>query len=150
MSDQIEKTTILRATRDRVWDAISDAEEFGEWFGIEFNGPFTPGTKLEGRVTLRGYEQVRAQVIVDRVEPEMLLSLYWHPAPVDPRKDYSGEPMTCVTFLLADVPGGTRLTITESGFDQLPAGRREEAFQMNEKGWDMQLDSITQYVSRAA
>jgi uncharacterized protein YndB with AHSA1/START domain len=149
-TDRIEKSVFLRARRPRVWQALSDTAEFGEWFGIEFNGEFKPGARLEGKITNPGYEHLKAEVVIQRVDPDRLLSWQWHPHAIDPNRDYSMEPMTLVVFELTDVAGGTRLTITETGFDRLPKERRDEAYRGNEGGWTQQMDSINQYMSTAA
>jgi len=149
-TDRIEKSATFRESRSRVWQALTDTTEFGRWFGIEFNGAFAPGARLEGKITTPGYEHLRAEVVVDRVEPEWLFSFRWHPAATDPKKDYSREPTTLVAFQLSDVIGGTKLVVTESGFDRIPSDRREHAYHENEAGWAQQVLSITRYLKHAA
>ena len=145
--DRIEKKVVLRAPRARVWRAISDAEEFGAWFGADMKGAaFVPGQWTRGRITSPGYEHLTLEVLVERLEPERLLSWRWHPYAVDPGADYANEPMTLVVFELQDVPEGTLLTVVESGFDQLPPERRAEAFRMNEGGWSEQVRNIKRHV----
>lgn len=145
-TDRIEKTVVLRAPRSRVWRAITNAEEFGSWFGVKLEGGFAPGARVTGRITIPGYEHVVMDVTVERVDPERLFSYRWHPYAIEPGMDYSGEPTTLVEFRLEEVTGGTRLTVTESGFDRIPAARRAEAFRMNDQGWTGQLKNIEQYV----
>jgi len=149
-TDRIEKSLLLRAPRSRVWEALTDAGEFGEWFGVKLNGSFAPGECLRGTITHRGYANYQFQIKVVRVHPERLLSWRWHPNAIDPRRDYSTEPTTIVVFGLEDVPGGTQFTVVESGFDQLPLSRRLEAYKANENGWTMQMDSIQRHITRAA
>jgi uncharacterized protein YndB with AHSA1/START domain len=146
-SDRIEKHIELRAPRSRVWRALTDAKEFGTWFRVELEGPFAVGRTVRGRITHPGYEHVTMEVVVERIEPETLFSYRWHPYAVDPKVDYSREPSTLVEFRLADVPGGTSLTVVESGFDKLPVGRRDEAFRMNSGGWEAQLKNIEKHVA---
>lgn len=146
-TDRIEKTVVLRAPRARVWRALTDASEFGAWFGASLTGTFAPGAVVSGRITTPGYEHLTMDLLVERVEPERLLSYRWHPYAVDPEVDYRDEPMTLVEFRLEDVPEGTRLTVTESGFDQIPAARRAEAFRMNEGGWAAQVENIARHVA---
>jgi uncharacterized protein YndB with AHSA1/START domain len=146
-TDRIEKRIVLRAPRSRVWRAISDAAEFGAWFNIRFEGPFTEGVRLQGRLTEPGYEGALVALVVERIEPERLFSYRWHPFAVDPAVDYSVEPMTLVEFRLEDVAGGTALTVTESGFDRIPAHRRAEALRMNEHGWAMQVERVARHVA---
>jgi uncharacterized protein YndB with AHSA1/START domain len=146
-SDRIEKTIVLKAPRARVWRALSDAKEFGVWFRVDLDGPFVEGATVRGRITYPGYEHLTMEVVVDRIEPQRLFSYRWHPYAVEPGVDYSAEPTTLVEFRLEDVPGGTRLTVVESGFDRIPAARREEAFRMNEGGWAEQMLNVERHVA---
>lgn len=146
-TDRIEKQILLKAPRSRVWQALADAESFGEWFGVRFEGQrFVPGQTTQGRITYPGYEHLLMQVDVQRVEPERLLSFHWHPYAVDPEVDYSQEAPTLVEFTLEEVDGGTLLRVVESGFDRVPASRRDEAFRMNSGGWEEQMKNIERYV----
>ena len=149
-TDRIEKKVLLRAPRSRVWRAITNGEEFGQWFGVKLSGTFTPGAHMEGNITYKGYEHLKWQVTVERVEPERLVSWRWHPYAVEPTVDYSSEPTTLVVFELEEVSQGTMLTVVESGFDQVPLARRAKAFQMNEGGWTAQMKNIEEYVRSAA
>jgi uncharacterized protein YndB with AHSA1/START domain len=146
-TDRIEKTILLRAPRARVWRALTDAVEFGAWFGVDFQGAFAPGRPVSGRITHPGYEHITMEVTVERMDRERLFSYRWHPYAVDPKVDYSKEPTTLVEFRLEDASGGTRLTVVESGFDRIPAERREEAFRMNEGGWAAQVERIERHVA---
>jgi uncharacterized protein YndB with AHSA1/START domain len=146
-SDRIEKTILLRASRSRVWRAITAAEEFGTWFGVNLEGRFVEGTTVRGRVTNRGYEHVTIEMLVVRIEPERYFSYRWHPNPIDSGVDYSAEPTTLVEFTLEETAEGTAVTIVESGFDRLPPDRRDEAFRMNELGWTGQTRNLEGYVS---
>lgn len=146
-TDRIEKSIFLRAPRARVWRAITTPEEFNSWFGVNLDGAFAPGAQVSGRITIPGYEHVNMEITIERVEPERLFSYRWHPYAIEAGVDYSGEPTTLVEFLLDEAPGGTKLTVTESGFDRIPEARRAEAFRMNEKGWEGQLKNIERHVS---
>lgn len=146
-TDRIEKSIVLRAPRTRVWRAIASAEEFGTWFGVKLEGAFAPGARLKGRITNPGYEHLTMEITVEQVDPERLLSYRWHPNAVDQGVDYSEEPTTLVEFHLAEVPGGTQLTLVESGFDRIPLERRAEAFRMNDQGWAEQIKNIERYVA---
>jgi uncharacterized protein YndB with AHSA1/START domain len=149
-TDRIEKSVLLRVPRARVWQALADAEAFGKWFGVRLNGSFTAGARLRGQVTHPGYEHVPFDITIEKVEPERLLSWRWHPHPIDPNTDYSNEPTTLVVFELKDAPGGTLLTVVESGFDGIPLARRAEAYRGNEDGWAHQMTAVERYVSQAA
>lgn len=146
-TDRIEKTMEMRAPRSRVWRAITTAKEFGTWFRANLEGEFAPGATIHGKVAIPGYEHIRLEMLVERVEPESYFSYRWHPYPNDPAVDYSAEPMTLVEFFLGDSADGTTLRIVESGFDRLPATRRAEAFRMNEGGWNGQIRNIANHVS---
>jgi uncharacterized protein YndB with AHSA1/START domain len=149
LSDRIDKDIVLRAPLDRVWRAISSAREFGAWFGVDVSdGEFAPGARVRGRVTHPGYEHLVWDVVVERMEPPHVLAWRWHPDAVDADKDYSSEPMTLVTFELREAAGGTQLHISESGFDRLPADRRDRAYRGNEEGWSGQLRAIEQHVAQ--
>src|SRR5207244_2630258 len=106
-TDRIEKKILLRAPRARVWRALSDAREFGQWFRVNLEGAFRPGAVLRGKITYPGYEHLTMEVTVEEMQPERKISWRWHPGAVDPGRDYSGEPTTRVAFQLDDAPGGT-------------------------------------------
>src|SRR5580704_16474153 len=123
-TDRIEKQVLLKAPRKRVWRALTDSAEFGSWFRVLLNDPFSPGKEIAGPVLHKGYEH---------------LTWRWKPHAIDPNKDYSHEPTTLVTFELSDAPGGTLLKVTESGFDGIPLERRDTAFRGNSEGWAIQM-----------
>ena len=148
-TDKIQKQIELKAPVARVWRAITDHREFSEWFRVDLKDPFVRGQVSRGKVTYSGYEHLAFEVVVQKIEPERLFSMTWHPAAVDPKMDYSNEPSTLVEFRLEKSGAGTLLTVTESGFSKLPANRRDEAFRMNEDGWSEQLKNIERHVARA-
>jgi uncharacterized protein YndB with AHSA1/START domain len=151
MSDRIEKQVELKAPVSRVWRALTDYREFGEWFRVRLQAPFEPGKEVIGQVTHPGYEHVTWRAVVKEMVPERLFSLTWHPFSVDPEADYSTEPQTLIEFrLVPHGANGTLLTLTESGFDRIPAHRRAEAFRMNEGGWTQQMENIRHYVEATA
>ncbi len=146
-TDRIEKRVVLRASRSRVWRAITTAEEFGAWFRVNLESVFAEGATIRGRLTHPGYEHVTLEMLIERIEPERYFSYRWHPYPIDPAVDYSAEPTTLVEFTLQDTEGGTALTIVESGFDRIPPARRAEAFRMNDQGWAGEIKNLERYVS---
>src|SRR3984957_707521 len=130
-TDRIERTILLKAPRSRVWRALSNAAEFGAWFGVDFKGKaFAAGKPVQGKVTYPGYEHIVMEVQIERIEPERLLSWRWHPAAIDTSVDYSDEPTTLVVFELEDAQDGVMLSVVESGFDSIPAARRGPPFRM--------------------
>jgi uncharacterized protein YndB with AHSA1/START domain len=147
MIDRIEKQIELNAPVARVWRALTNYREFGEWFRVKIEGPFVPGEVSRGHITHPGYEHLKWEAVVKAMEPERLFSFTWHPYAIDPKMDYSAEPQTLVEFRLEATAQGTRLTVTESGFEKIPAGRRPEAFRMNEGGWAQQMKNIERHVA---
>ena len=148
-TDRIERSILLKAPRSRVWRALSNAEEFGDWFGVALKGKtFAAGKRVQGQITHPGYEHVVWDVSIERLEPERLLSWRWHPAAVEVGVDYSNEPPTLVVFELSDTKEGTLLKVVESGFDALPAARRASAFRSNEDGWGKQLKNLEQHLAK--
>ncbi len=147
MSDnRIEKRIALKAPISRVWRALTNHDEFGQWFGCQLEGPFVVGTTVRGKITAPGYEHLPWAVDVKQMEPERLFAFTWHPGAVDPAVDYSTETPTLVEFRLESTPDGTLLRVTESGFENIPANRRLEAFRMDEEGWIEQLANIARHV----
>lgn len=152
-SDRIEKRIELKAPVSRVWRALTDYREFGEWFRVKLEGPFVAGKVSRGQMTYPGYEHVKWEATVQKMEPERLFSFTWpHPKSFEKGEaptDYSGEPTTLVEFRLEKTAsGGTLLLLTESGFDKLPADRRMEAFRRNEGGWTEQMKNVENYVAQ--
>ena len=147
-TNRIEKTIELKAPISRVWRALTDHREFGEWFRVKLDAPFQPGQASHGHMTYPGYERLKWEVIVQKIEPEHTFSFTWHPYAIEPTVDYSTETPTLVEFNLESIPTGTRLTVTESGFDNVPSARRLEAFRMNDNGWSIQVQNIEAYVAQ--
>jgi uncharacterized protein YndB with AHSA1/START domain len=147
-TDQIEKTLILRAPRSKVWHALTDSSQFGQWFGASLTESFSPGRKVRGPIITPGYTQYTFEATVEQMEPERLFSWRWQPGgnpDIDP-----AEPLTLVVFELEEVPEGTRLTVRESGFDQIPVARRDKAYRQNDGGWTVQVENLRQYLASAA
>ena len=145
--DRIEKRIELKAPVSRVWRALTDHREFGEWFKVKLEGPFVAGKVARGQITHPGYEHVQMEMVVQTIERERLFSFTWHPYGIDPKVDYSKETPTLVEFRLEKSAVGTLLEVTESGFDKVPSGRRDEAFRMNDNGWAQQMKNIESYVA---
>jgi uncharacterized protein YndB with AHSA1/START domain len=170
LGDKIEKRVTLRAPVSRVWQAIVDAKQFGQWFGVRLNGEFAVGKSITGafesvpsETDIQEYQKrlglspskvkLPASGFVfctpERIEPERYFSFRWIPYGIDADADPQNEPTTLVEFHLEAVPEGTLLTIVESGFDRVPAHRRERAFRMNEGGWAGQAENVRKYVEGA-
>lgn len=148
MADRIEKKITLDAPVGRVWQALTDHREFGDWFGVTLEGPFEAGKTSRGKITHPGYEHLKWEANIEAMETDRRFAMTWHPHAVDPEKDYSGESPTRVEFALEQEGTGTRLRVTEDGFDKVPADRREEAYRMNQSGWEAQMENIGAYLMR--
>jgi uncharacterized protein YndB with AHSA1/START domain len=149
MSDRIEKRIELKAPVSRVWRALTDYREFGEWFRVKLDGPFVVGQLSRGQITYPGYEHIKWQAIVQKMEPERLFSFTWHHS-FDPNADIYKEPTTLVEFRLEKTDAGTLLTLTESGFENLPEKLRLEAFPRNDGGWTEQMKNIERHVAKTS
>jgi uncharacterized protein YndB with AHSA1/START domain len=148
MDNRIEKSIELKAPVSRVWRALTDYREFGNWFRVKLDGPFVAGQASHGHITYPGYEHVEWNAIVQKIEPERRFSFTWHPYAIDPKIDYSKETPTLVEFRLEKIPSGTLLVLTESGFDKIPSDRRFDAFRMNDGGWAQQMKNIEKHVEQ--
>ncbi|WP_428310975.1 SRPBCC family protein [Hydrocarboniphaga sp.] len=157
-ADRIEKQRVLQAPRERVWQAVSEAPRFGYWFGVDFDGPFVEGARITGRIAptqvdaevarlQEPYRGMAFEFLVERIEPLRRISFRWHPFAIDPTVDYSAETMTLIEFVLTEQGDATLLTISESGFDQIPAQRRAQAYAANEGGWTHQLELVAKYLA---
>jgi uncharacterized protein YndB with AHSA1/START domain len=158
-TDRIEKQLLLHAPLARVWRALSDSKEFGHWFGMRINGPFVQGATMtcvivptavnpEVAKAQKPYEGISFEITIVEIQPQRRFSFRWHPGGVEPGIDYSVEPTTLVVFELQEVKEGVQLTMTESGFDQIPLSRRAKAFKDNEGGWTMVMTLIEEYLGQ--
>ena len=161
VTDRIEKSIVLQATRARVWRALTDPKEFGDWFGMRFDGAFVPGTRVAATVVgttvdpdvAKAQQQhagIRFDIFIERVEPEHRFSFRWHPGLPDPASDRTAEPTTLVEFTIDEAPDGIRLTVTETGFDRLPDARRAAAFSSNEQGWGIVVGLAAKHLAAHA
>ena len=153
-----------------MWQAIANAKEFGRWFGIDLEGDFVVGKPIVGAFNVELNEAAILEYqkklglppskvklpeksivfcTVERIEPETYFSFRWIPYGIDADIDPETEPMTLVEFRLEKAAEGTLLTIAESGFERVPAHRRQRAFRMNEGGWAAQAENIRNYVEKA-
>jgi uncharacterized protein YndB with AHSA1/START domain len=145
-ADRIEREIEIETAVSRIWRAITDYREFGQWFRVNLEGPFIVGEIASGQITHPGYEHITMVVIVEAIEPEHRFAFWWRPYAIDPNVDYSAESRTLVEFTLEATSTGTLVRVTESGFDGIPAYRRDEAFRMNDSGWAAQVKNIRDYV----
>lgn len=147
MQDRIEKIVELAAPVARVYRALTSYEEFGAWFRVKLDGPFVVGEVSRGVTTYPGYEGMRWEANVVTMEPGKVFAFEWCPYEHDDYRDFASAPKTRVEFRLEPSGKGTRLTISESGFNSLPDDkRRVDAIRSNTQGWNIQAKNIAEYV----
>jgi uncharacterized protein YndB with AHSA1/START domain len=153
MSDRIEKRIELKAPVDRVWRALTDYKEFGEWFRVKLEGPFVVGQIVRGRILHPGFEHIVWEAMIEKMEPGRLFSFAWpqirHHDKERYSPDYTDAPRTLVEFRLEPTATGTLLTVTESGFENVPPEWRANALRGNDGGWTQQMKNIESYVDKA-
>lgn len=156
--NDIRKQILLRATRERVWEAIADSSRFGTWFGMAFDGPFVEGEWVTGHIVPTKVDSEVAKLqepasgmstamFIETIQPRTKFAFRWHPYAIEEGVDYTGEPTTLVTFEMGTAENGVLLTITESGFDNIPIERRAAAFEANDGGWSHQANLIAKYLA---
>ncbi len=152
MEDRIVKSVELKAPVERVWRALTDWREFGEWFHVKLEGPFAVGRVSRGQITHPGYEHIVWEALIEKMEPGRLFSYTWAQIEFHDQEryspDYSQAPRTLVEFRLEKTASGTLLTVTESGFENVPAGWRATAQRGNEGGWALQMKNIEGYLAQ--
>ena len=144
--DRIEKVVDLAAPLSRVWRALTDHEEFGQWFRVRLDGPFVVGATTTGNITYPGYEHMKWESVTEEMDHERLFAFSWHPSAVDADTTYDDDAKVTVEFRLQPIANGTRLTITESGFLQFPEPKRLEVLRSNKEGWDIQAGNVAAHV----
>ena len=146
----IVKRVEIEAPVARVWSALTDYKQFNQWFQVEMESPFVPGHKASGKIVYKNKEHLRMEFVVQALKPTTYFAYTWHPFAIDPNVDYSSETPTLVEFHLEATPSGTLLTVTESGFENLPPSRYADCIRMNTRGWETQLERIQAYVLETA
>ena len=142
----IEQEITIRAPRSRVWKAITTPSQLSTWFHCTLSAKdFRPGLKVNGASTYPGCEGKAFTLDIVENTPEQRFSWRWTPGASSPE-----EPPTTVTFELQEVAGGTRVTVTESGFDRISLERRAKAFEGNTQGWKIQMKNLENYVEQNA
>ena len=141
---KIERSVFIRAPRSRVWKALTDTTQFCQWFCASTKDQFRVGARTNLASTYPGHEGKEFFADIDEIQPEHRFSWRWHPGGKADGKP-ADEPMTTVVFDLEEIDGGTRVTVTESGFDHLSVARRAQAFRSNDQGWTLQMQNLLKY-----
>jgi len=143
--DRIDRTIEVNAPPDRVWRVLTTAKDLAAWFKVNIEGEIAPGAEVWMTSTSPGYEGQRFLVRVTEMTPPRRFAWQWHPGAVDPAVDYAREPWTTVTFTLEPSGAGTRLSVAETGFNDVSLARRAKVFQDNTQGWAEVIVWIQKY-----
>ncbi|MEM7020702.1 MAG: SRPBCC family protein [Pseudomonadota bacterium] len=143
VANEIVRTIVLKAAITKVWQAISDARQFEQWFRCKIDGTFQIGEIVTCYSTYEDSENFTWQKRVVAIEPERYFAFNWTPGETgaDMYKDSTGQ--TMVEFELESIGEKTQLVIRESGFADLPEAYRARSFRINTGGWDAQVENIT-------
>jgi uncharacterized protein YndB with AHSA1/START domain len=147
---RIDRAITIAAPPEHVWRALTNVEEFSAWFQVKIDGQIAPDTEVWMTTTHAGYAGQRFRVRFVELSPPRRLVWQWHPGEVDPSVDYSREPRTTVTFLLEPAGGGTRLSVSETGFDEISIARRAKVYGDNSQGWAEVLVWLQKHVEASA
>jgi uncharacterized protein YndB with AHSA1/START domain len=143
--DRIDRTIEVNAPPDRVWRVLTTAKDLSAWFKVNIEGEIAPGAEVWMTSTSPGYEGQRFLVRVTEMTPPRRFAWQWHPGAVDPTVDYTREPWTTVTFTLEPSGAGTRLSVAETGFNDVSLARRAKVFKDNTQGWAEVIVWIQKY-----
>jgi uncharacterized protein YndB with AHSA1/START domain len=148
-NDRIDRTIELAATPERVWKALTTPSEIAAWFRVSIEGPLTVDQDVWMTVTGAKHVGKRFRIRVVEMDAPRRFAWEWHPGAIDPAIDYSREPRTKVTFTLEPTAGGTRLTLSETGFTEVSLARRAQVFRDNTQGWTQVLAWFQDHVEKA-
>lgn len=146
---RIDRTVTLAAPPERVWGALTSPDELSAWFQVRIEGTIAPGSEVWMTTTHAQYAGQRFRVRIVSMDPPRRFVWQWHPGEIDPAVDYSREPFTTVTFVLEPAAWGTRLTVSETGFDEISLARRAKVYRDNSEGWTEVLVWLQKYVEAA-
>jgi uncharacterized protein YndB with AHSA1/START domain len=146
---RIDRTIEIKASPDRVWRALTNPAELSAWFQVKIEGDIAPGQEVWMTTTHPDFAGQRFRVrFVEMAAPARFV-WQWHPGEVDPKVDYSREPRTTVTFTLEPSEKGTRLSVTETGFDEISLARRAKVYGDNSQGWTEVIVWLQKYAEAA-
>jgi uncharacterized protein YndB with AHSA1/START domain len=143
---RIDRSIEIQAPVERVWRALTDANELSAWFQVTIEGALAQGSEVWMTSVHPAHAGQRFRVRIVDMSPPTRLVWKWHPGEVDPRVDYSREPQTTVTFTLERSARGTRLNVAEDGFDEISLTRRAKVHADNTQGWAEVVVWLQKYV----
>jgi uncharacterized protein YndB with AHSA1/START domain len=147
MQDVIEREFVTKASKDRVFNAITDPEQIVSWFPDAIEGDLKKGERVVFEFKGHG----KSQVYIVAVDPTDYFAYRWVPGsntdPAGVGKDILDRPNTLVDFRLEEIPEGTKVSLRESGFASLPAETMEKALGENTQGWGFMLGRLEKLLS---
>jgi uncharacterized protein YndB with AHSA1/START domain len=146
---RIDRTIEIKASPDRVWRALTNPAELSAWFQVKIEGDIAPGQEVWMTTTHPDFVGQRFRVRFVEMTAPVRFVWQWHPGEVDPKVDYSREPRTTVTFTLEPSEKGTRLSVTETGFDEISLARRAKVYGDNSQGWTEVIVWLQKYAEAA-
>jgi uncharacterized protein YndB with AHSA1/START domain len=146
---RIDRTIEIAAPVERVWRALTSAEELSAWFQVRIEGAIAAGSDVWMTSTHPQHAGMRWPVRIVELTPPRRMVWHWHPGAIDPAIDYSKEPQTTVTFTLEPSRTGSRLSVAETGFDEISLARRAKVLADNTQGWTEVLAWLQTYVEKA-
>ena len=146
---RIDRAIDIAAPPERVWRALTSAEELSAWFQVTIDGDMKPGADVWMTSVHPEHAGQRFRVTIKELTPARRVVWEWHPGEIDPDVDYGREPRTTVTFTLEPTKHGTRLSVSETGFDRIALARRAKVYQDNSQGWAEVLVWLQTHVEQA-
>ncbi len=140
--NSVVRTLVLKASLDKVWNAIATPEGFAGWFSPRVEGKWKEGESI----LLFWPSGSSNQILLTKIQPKSLFAYQWHPGDFNNLSDHPSAELTTVTMRLREVPEGTELALTESGFENIPDERRLRVLGLNTEGWDEELENVRKYV----
>lgn len=147
---RIDRSIEIAAPPERVWQALTTADELSAWFQMIIEGEIAAGQEIWMTCLHPGYEGKRFSVRILELTPPTRFAWQWHPGAADTSEDISHEPPTTVTFTLEPFAGGTRVSVAETGFDAISLERRAKVYEDNSQGWPTVLGWLANHVKASS
>ncbi|NND82277.1 MAG: SRPBCC family protein [Gammaproteobacteria bacterium] len=149
MENKIVKSVELATPITRVWEAITDSREIGNWFMVDLEGPFAVGEITRGVITHPEAAGMVFTAVTTALEKPHRFAFHWPPDEFFVIEDPAAlTGTTLVEFVLQEIGAGTRLTVTESGLEALPTDLHAKVLKNNSIGWEEQMENIRNHLNR--